>query len=175
MAETLTAAMSMPRRPLTGRGESRKIPGEDPVKPQKERPSQSIWGINPQDRNWFTTLTATAGTVYAAIAVTDIIRQRQPTDTTGDLMGDIATTIAGSYLAAGFVAWAILNAKDTIMSFADSIREKTAKKIESHREEGRVEGRVEGRQEVLNRLAAEAQDKPEIMELLKQIANEKES
>ena len=86
-------------------------------------------------------------------------------------MGDIATTIAGSYLTAGFVSWAILNAKDTIMSFADSIREKTARKIESHREEGRVEGR----QEVLNRLAAKAQDKPEIMELLKQIANEKEN
>ena len=149
------------------------------MKPQKERPSQSIWGINPRDRNWFTTLTATAGTIYAAIAVNDIIRQRQPTDITGDLMGDIATTIAGSYLAAGFVSWAILNAKDTIMSFADSIREKTARKIESHREEGRVEGRqegrVEGRQEVLNRLAAKAQDKPEIMELLKQIANEKEN
>ena len=153
------------------------------MKPQKERPSQSIWGINPQDRNWFTTLTATAGTIYAAIAVTDIIRQRQPTDTTGELMGDIATTIAGSYLAAGFVSWAILNAKDTVMSFADSIREKTARKIESHREEGRVEGRQEGRaeghregrQEVLNRLAVKAQDKPEIMELLKQIANEKES
>ena len=81
------------------------------------------------------------------------------------------------------------------MSFADSIREKTARKIESHREEGRVEGRqegrvegrqegrvegrqegrVEGRQEVLNRLAAKAQDKPEIMELLKQIASEKEN
>ena len=153
------------------------------MKPQKERPSQSIWGINPQDRNWFTTLTATAGTIYAAIAVNDLIRQRQPTDTTGDLMGDIATTIAGSYLTAGFVSWAILNAKDTIMSFADSIREKTARKIESHREEGRVEGRQEGRvegrqegrQEVLNRLAAKAQDKPEIMELLKQIANEKEN
>ena len=57
------------------------------------------------------------------------------------------------------------------MSFADSIREKTAKKIASHREEGRVEGR----QEVLNRLAAKAQDKPEIMELLKQIANEKDT
>lgn len=82
-------------------------------------------------------------------------------------MGDIATTIAGSYLTAGFVSWAILNAKDTIMSFADSIREKTVKKIESHREEGR--------QEVLNRIAAEAQDKPEIMELLKQITNKKES
>ncbi len=165
----------MTRRPLTGRGKSRKIPGEDSVKPQKERPSQSIWGINPQDRNWFTTLTATAGTIYAAIAVNDLIRQRQPTDTTGDLMGDIATTIAGSYLTAGFVSWAILNAKDTIMSFADSIREKTARKIESHREEGRVEGRQEGRQEVLNRLAAKAQDKPEIMELLKQIANEKDT
>ena len=57
------------------------------------------------------------------------------------------------------------------MSFADSIREKTARKIDSHREEGRVEGR----QEVLNRLAAKAQDKPEIMELLNQIANEKET
>ena len=149
------------------------------MKLRKEQPSQSIWGINPQDRNWFTTLTATAGTIYAVIAVNDIIRQRQPTDTTGDLMGDMATTIAGSYLTAGFVSWAILNAKDTIMSFADSIREKTARKIESHREEGRQEGRVEGRQEgrqeVLNRLAAKAQDKPEIMELLKQIANEKEN
>ena len=137
----------------------------------ERKPHQSIWGINPQDRNWFTTLTATAGTIYAAIAVNDLIRQRQPTDTTGDLMGDIATTIAGSYLTAGFVSWAILNAKDTIMSFADSIREKTARKIESHREEGRVEGR----QEMLNRLAAKAQDKPEIMELLKQIANEKDT
>ncbi len=57
------------------------------------------------------------------------------------------------------------------MSFADSIREKTARKIESHRDDSRVEGR----QEVLNRLAAKAQDKPEIMELLKQIANEKEN
>ena len=54
---------------------------------------------------------------------------------------------------------------------ADSIREKTARKIESHREEGRVRGL----QEVLNQLTAKAQDKPEIMELLRQIANEKDT
>ena len=60
---------------------------------------------------------------------------------------NILLSIGASFVAAGFVSWAILQAKELMMAIADWIREATEKRRERLRDEGRREGRIEGRGE----------------------------
>ena len=60
---------------------------------------------------------------------------------------NILLSIGASFVAAGFVSWAILQAKELMMAIADWIREATERRRERLRDEGRREGRIEGRDE----------------------------
>ena len=68
---------------------------------------------------------------------------------------NILLSVGASFVAAGFVSWAILQAKELMMAIADWIREATerrreriiAEALERGRREGRNEGRIEGRDE----------------------------
>ena len=68
---------------------------------------------------------------------------------------NILLSVGASFVAAGFVSWAILQAKDLTMAIADWIRDANEKRkrelvaeaLERGRREGRDEGRVEGRGE----------------------------
>ena len=62
---------------------------------------------------------------------------------------NILLSVGASFVAAGFVSWAILQAKDLMMAIADWIREATERRRERLRDEGRREGRKEGRNEGL--------------------------
>ena len=60
---------------------------------------------------------------------------------------NILLSVGASFVAAGFVSWAILQAKDLTMAIADWIRDANEKRRERLRDEGRREGRIEGRGE----------------------------
>ena len=53
---------------------------------------------------------------------------------------NILLSIGASFVAAGFVSWAILQAKELTMAIADWIREATEKRRQRLRDEGRIEG-----------------------------------
>ena len=65
---------------------------------------------------------------------------------------NILLSVGASFVAAGFVSWAILQAKELMMAIADWVREATerrrdriiAEALERGRDEGRIEGRGEG-------------------------------
>ena len=128
------------------------------------QPDQSFWGINPKDKIWFITITGTAGAAWSvAIAVTavanrtaektisatiDPANQERMTaaisyaneETVTGLLTGIATGTAGAFAAAGFGTWLILNIKDAVMSIADAIRKRTAKRTEDIVRQGEEQG-----------------------------------
>ena len=65
---------------------------------------------------------------------------------------NILLSVGASFVAAGFVSWAILQAKELTMAIADWIRDANEKRkrelvaeaLERGRSEGRIEGRGEG-------------------------------
>lgn len=130
-------------------------------------PTQSIWGINPADRSWFTALTGAGGTALAATITGTMLANRPADDTIDQLLLRLALTAATAYPAAGFITWTILGAKDLMMSFADDLRKRTARKVAAYRQEGLQEGR----REVLDELAllADAENNQELKDLLSKL------
>ena len=112
-------------------------------------PVQTIWGINRADRNLFITMTVASGTALASTFAALAITQRPPEQTEAQTLFLLIVGTPASFTATGTVSWAILNAKEVIMSIADSIRERTAKRRKAVRDEGRQEGRDEAMQEIL--------------------------
>jgi len=53
---------------------------------------------------------------------------------------NILLSIGASFVAAGFVSWAILQAKELTMAIADWIRDANEKRKQQLRDEGRIEG-----------------------------------
>ena len=115
-------------------------------------PVQTIWGINRADRNLFITMTVASGTALASTFAALAIAQRPPEQTEAQTLFLLIVGIPASFTATGTVSWAILNAKEVIMSIADSIRERTARRRKALRDEGREEGREEAMQEILEAL-----------------------
>ena len=110
-------------------------------------PVQTIWGINRADRNLFITMTVASGTALASTFAALAITQRPPEQTEAQTLFLLIVGTPASFTATGTVSWAILNAKEVIMSIADSIRERTAKRRKAVRDEGLQEGLQEGRRE----------------------------
>ena len=110
---------------------------------------QTIWGINRADRNLFITMTVASGTALASTFAALAIAQRPPEQTEAQTLFLLIVGTPASFTATGTVSWAILNAKEVIMSIADSIRERTAKRRKAVRDEGLQEGRDEAMQEIL--------------------------
>ena len=105
----------------------------------------NLWGIDSNDRRWFQALTL-AGGVIASIIMAFLELEYRASDATPNVVGrNILLSIGASFVAAGFVSWAILQAKELMMAIADWIREATERRRERLRDEGRREGRIEGR------------------------------
>lgn len=115
---------------------------------------QTIWGINRADRNLFITMTVASGTALASTFAALAITQRPPEQTEAQTLFLLIVGTPASFTATGTVSWAILNAKEVIMSIADSIRERTAKRRKAVRDEGLQEGRREGRDEAMQEILA---------------------
>ena len=103
------------------------------------RRQESIWGINPQDRQWFEFLTAAAGLALSIIAVALAIIYRPETATPYDVLQRCVLSIVTAFGAAGFTSWTILHTKEMLMSLADSIRRRTDEWEEKKKQEGRDE------------------------------------
>ena len=139
-------------------------------KQNERKPQQTIWGINPKDRIWFTTLTGIAGTAWSAIIIRGNIINREPKETLEATLTEIALGIAGAYAASGSGTWMILNVKDAVMSIGEAIRERTAKRREAIEEATRNQTRKQTIEELIAR--AEADNNPELREQIRKYGEE---
>ena len=88
-----------------------------------------------------TLLGGTSGSVILTLLELDVL---SPTASIGEVARNIAIGIGASFVASGFIAWGLLQAKELIMPIGDWIREANERRRERWREEGRQEGREEG-------------------------------
>ena len=113
---------------------------------QEQRPDdprETLWGIKPEDRPWFQTLTIVGGTVVAIVNTLDRLNGGPGPAPENPLLYRIATDIVTGYLAAGLTTWTLLYVKEVIVTLADVIRRKA-----QEREDRRVreaEERAEAR------------------------------
>ena len=104
----------------------------------------NLWGIDSNDRRWFQALTL-AGGVIASIMMTFLeIEYRADDAAPNTVARNILLSIGASFVAAGFVSWAILQAKELTMAIADWIRDANEKRKQQLRDEGRSQGLIEG-------------------------------
>ena len=115
----------------------------------------NLWGIDSNDRRWFQALTLAGGVIASIMMAFLEIEYRAGDATPNTVARNILLSIGASFVAAGFVSWAILQAKELTMAIADWIREATEKRkrelvaeaLERGRNEGLIKGRIEGRGE----------------------------
>ena len=104
---------------------------------------ETLWGIKPEDRPWFQTLTILGGTVVAIINTLERLNSGPGQAPEDPLLYRIAADIVTGYLAAGLTTWSLLYLKEVIVTLADVIRRKA-----QEREDRRVreaEERAEAR------------------------------
>ena len=108
---------------------------------------ETIWGIDPRDRQWFQLLTLVGGIAGSAILTQLELAQGPADGALSEAARNITLGIGASFVASGFLAWAILQLKELIMSIADWLKEINAKNREKWRQEGLEKGLQTGRQE----------------------------
>ena len=107
----------------------------------------NLWGIDSNDRRWFQALTLAGGVIASIIMAFLEIEYRAVDAAPNTVARNILLSIGASFVAAGFVSWAILQAKELTMAIADWIRDANEKRRQRLRDEGRIKGRIEGRRE----------------------------
>ena len=108
---------------------------------------ETIWGINRKDRRLFQLMTLLGGIGGSAALIWLTLRYRVAADTPDEVAFSILVSIGASFVAAGFVAWSLLQVKEIAMPIGDWIREANERRRQRIRDEGREEGRKEGREE----------------------------
>jgi hypothetical protein len=108
---------------------------------------ETIWGINSEDRQWFQFLTLIGGTAGSIILTYLELAHGPAAAQPNEAARNILLSIGASFVASGFIAWGILQAKELMMAIADWIRRATERRELRWREEDREKGRQEGRQE----------------------------
>ena len=109
---------------------------------------ETIWGIDPKDRQWFQLLTLIGG-IAGSVILTQLELAHGPGGAgPNQVARNILLGIGASFVASGFIAWGLLQLKELTMSIADWIRESTASKRERREQELR-EARQEALQEGL--------------------------
>ena len=104
----------------------------------------NLWGIDSNDRRWFQALTLAGGVIASIMMAFLEIEYRADDAAPNTVARNILLSIGASFVAAGFVSWAILQAKELTMAIADWIREATEKRKQQLRDEGRVDGLSRG-------------------------------
>ncbi len=89
---------------------------------------EAIWGIQQRDRKWFQLMTLAGGMTGAGIMTWLSLTRGPAGDAPAEMALNILLGIGASFVASGFIAWAILQAKELIMSMADWIREATERR-----------------------------------------------
>ena len=131
---------------------------------------ESIWGIDTRDRPWFQVLTLAGGVAGSIILTLLELDSLSVGGAPSEASRNIVLSIGASFVASGFIAWGILQAKDLIMPAGDILRrfaEKQREKwyeesrqqgIKEGREQGRAEGRLEALREIYGPDYSESQD-----------------
>ena len=96
----------------------------------------NLWGIDSNDRRWFQALTLAGGVIASIIMAFLEIEYRAGDAAPNTVARNILLSIGASFVAAGFVSWAILQAKELTMAIADWIREATERRRQRLRDEG---------------------------------------
>jgi hypothetical protein len=89
---------------------------------------ETIWGIDPKDRQWFQLLTLIGGTAGSVILTQ--LEVSHGSVAPNQAARNILLGIGASFVASGFIAWGLLQAKELIMAIADWIRQDTARRRE---------------------------------------------
>ena len=100
----------------------------------------NLWGIDSNDRRWFQALTLAGGVIASIMMAFLEIEYRASDAAPNTVARNILLSIGASFVAAGFVSWAILQAKELTMAIADWIRDANEKRRQRLRDEGRIEG-----------------------------------
>ena len=112
----------------------------------------NLWGIDSNDRRWFQALTLAGGVIASIMMAFLEIEYRADDAAPNTVARNILISIGASFVAAGFVSWAILQAKELTMAIADWIRDANEKRkrelVAEALERGRREGRREMRREI---------------------------
>ena len=109
---------------------------------------ESIWGIDPRDRSWFQLLTLVGGIAGSIILVWLELDSRSSGAPPNEVARNITLGIGASFVASGFVAWGILQAKDLAMPAGDILRGFVERRRARWLEEGRRQGREEALREI---------------------------
>ena len=96
----------------------------------------NLWGIDSNDRRWFQALTLAGGVIASIMMAFLEIEYRAGDAAPNTVARNILLSIGASFVAAGFVSWAILQAKELTMAIADWIREATERRRQRLRREG---------------------------------------
>ena len=95
--------------------------------PDNNSDRETIWGINRKDRPWFQLLTLLGG-LAGAVTLTILELEYRPPNATPNTTGlNIVLGIGGSFVAAGFIAWGLLQIKELAMSIANWINDRRAR------------------------------------------------
>ena len=95
--------------------------------PDNNSDRETIWGINRKDRPWFQLLTLMGG-LAGAVTLTMLELEYRPPDATPNTTGlNIVLGIGSSFVAAGFIAWGLLQIKELAMSIANWINDRRAR------------------------------------------------
>ena len=101
---------------------------------------ETIWGIDRKDRRWFQLMTLLGGIGGSVTVVWLTLRYRAGDDTPDAVAFSILLAIGASFVAAGFVAWSLLQVKEIAMPIGDWIREANERRRQRIRDEGKAEG-----------------------------------
>lgn len=109
---------------------------------------ESIWGIASKDRAWFQALTLVGGVALSIVIAYLELAYRPVGAAPNVVVRNIIVGIGASFVASGFVAWGILQAKELTMAVADLVRDfaekrkqKWAKEAEERRQKWAEEAR----------------------------------
>lgn len=107
---------------------------------------ETIWGIDPRDRQWFQLLTLIGG-IAGSVILTQLELAHGPGSAgPNQVARNVLLGIGASFVASGFIAWGLLQIKELIMAIADWIRASTARRRERWEREARERWELDARE-----------------------------
>ena len=107
---------------------------------------ESIWGIDPKDRPWFQLLTLMGGIAGSVILTWLELDSLSGGGAPSEVARNIVLGIGASFVASGFIAWGLLQAKEMTMYIADWFRAAAEKRQQRRSEEAYLRGYEDAQQ-----------------------------
>ena len=106
---------------------------------------ESIWGIDPKDRPWFQLLTLIGG-IAGSIILAWLELDSPSGGAPSEAARNITLSIGASFVASGFIAWGLLQAKEMTMYIADWFRAAAERRQQRRSEEAYLRGYEDAQQ-----------------------------